>query len=76
MHGPCEALVGLLPAPAMCEESFGRVGAPSIVARLQPRHRASAAVAERLGMRHEFDTTGRFGEGIAVYRLGAEEWGA
>jgi RimJ/RimL family protein N-acetyltransferase len=56
-------------ARAVCGEAFGRLRAPSLVARLQPKNRASAAVATKLGMRHEFDTTGRFGEPVAVYRL-------
>lgn len=56
-------------AQAICREAFERVGAPSLVARLQPDNLASAGVAKRLGMSHEFDTTGRFGELVAVYRL-------
>ncbi len=61
-------------ARAICLEAFTRVGAPSVVARLQPDNRASARVAERLGMSLEFDTTGRFGERVAVYRLLAADW--
>lgn len=61
-------------ARAICDEAFGRVGARSVVARVQPGNTASAGVASRLGMRHEFDTTGRVGEALAVYRLTAEEW--
>jgi RimJ/RimL family protein N-acetyltransferase len=55
-------------ARAICQEAFTRLEAPSVVARLQPDNRASARVAERLGMSHELDTTGRFGERVAVYR--------
>lgn len=61
-------------AHAICHEAFQRVGAPSIVARLQPSNLASACVATRIGMSHEFDTTGRFGERVAVYRLLAGDW--
>jgi RimJ/RimL family protein N-acetyltransferase len=58
---------------AVCREAFERVRAPSLIARLQPENHASAGVAKRLGMRHELDTTGRFGEPVAVYRLLAAE---
>jgi RimJ/RimL family protein N-acetyltransferase len=53
---------------ALIDEAFGRVGAPSVVARIQPGNGASLRVAERLGLRHEFDTTGRSGEPLAVLR--------
>ena len=56
-------------ARAVRDEAFGRVGAPSIVARLQPENVASAGVAANLGMSPQFDTTGRFGEPLRVYRL-------
>ena len=56
-------------AEAVCREAFERVGAPSVVARLQPDNHASAGVAARLGMSREFETTGRFGEVVSVYRL-------
>lgn len=36
---------------------------------VQPDNLASVRVATRIGMAHEFDTTGRFGEQVAVYRL-------
>lgn len=59
-------------ARAVCREAFERVGAPSVVARVQPDNVASARVATRIGMSHASDTTGRFGERVAVYRrLGA-----
>ena len=61
-------------ARAICQEAFQRVRAPSVVARLQPDNLASARVATRLGMSHEFDTIGRFGERVAVYRLLAGNW--
>lgn len=61
-------------ARAICQEAFTRVGAPSVVARLQPDNRASARVAERLGMSLEFETTGQAGEQVAVYRLLAADW--
>jgi len=60
-------------AAAICSEAFGRVRAPSVVARVQPENRDSATVAARLGMAHEFDTTERFGEPVSVYRLVAPE---
>ncbi len=55
-------------ARAVAREAFERLGAPSIVARLQPDNLASARVATQIGMEHELDTTGRFGEPVAVYR--------
>jgi RimJ/RimL family protein N-acetyltransferase len=61
-------------ARAVCEEAFTRVGAPSLVARLQPANVASARVATRIGMRYERDSTGRVGERVAVYRLLASDW--
>jgi RimJ/RimL family protein N-acetyltransferase len=63
-------------ANALCREAFNRVGAPSVVARVQPENQASAAVAMRLGMSYELDTTGRFGEAVSVYRLLAGDWRA
>lgn len=56
-------------ARAVRDEAFGRVGAPSIVARLKQENLASAGVATNLGMSPQFDTTGRFGEALRVYRL-------
>jgi RimJ/RimL family protein N-acetyltransferase len=47
------------------------VGAPSLVARVQSQNQRSIAIAAGLGMWHEFDTTGRFGERLSVYRLPA-----
>jgi RimJ/RimL family protein N-acetyltransferase len=55
-------------ARAVRDEAFGRVGAASIVARLRVENLASAGVATKLGMSPEFDTTGRFGEPLRVYR--------
>lgn len=54
---------------ALLGEAFGRVGAASVVARIQPANGRSARVAERLGMSAELDTTGRFGEVVRVYRV-------
>ena len=62
-------------AAALCEEQLEVVGAPSVIARIQPANAASIAVAERTGMRHEATTTGPFGEAVAVYRLAAQDWG-
>jgi RimJ/RimL family protein N-acetyltransferase len=59
---------------AICEEAFTRVGAPSVVARILPANGASVRVAERLGMSLDFQTTGRFGEPVVVYRLEAGDW--
>jgi RimJ/RimL family protein N-acetyltransferase len=56
-------------AEALRDEAFGVLGAPSIVARIQPANARSIAVAEACGLTHDFDTTGKTGEPVAVYRL-------
>ncbi|MGZ6670440.1 MAG: GNAT family N-acetyltransferase, partial [Solirubrobacteraceae bacterium] len=53
----------------ICEEAFGQVGAPSLVARIQAANAASLGVAAKLGMSHEGESTGRTGEPLSVYRL-------
>jgi RimJ/RimL family protein N-acetyltransferase len=50
------------------DDAFGRLDAPSVVARLQPANLGSAGVARRIGMVHERDTTGPSGEPLAIYR--------
>jgi RimJ/RimL family protein N-acetyltransferase len=61
-------------AAAVRDEAFARVGAPSIVARIQPANAASLAVAAAIGLSHETESTGRGGEDIAVLRLAAHRW--
>jgi RimJ/RimL family protein N-acetyltransferase len=61
-------------ASAVCEEAFTRVVARNLVARIQPENIASSQVATQIGMSHEVETTGRFSERIAVYRLTASDW--
>jgi RimJ/RimL family protein N-acetyltransferase len=56
-------------AAALLEEAW-RVGAPSVVARIQPVNGASVGVAEAIGMTYERDSVGRGGELIAIYRGG------
>lgn len=56
-------------AAAVRDDAFGHLAAPSLVARLQPDNLASAGVAKRIGMVHERDTVGRWGEPVAMYRL-------
>jgi pimeloyl-ACP methyl ester carboxylesterase/RimJ/RimL family protein N-acetyltransferase len=63
-------------AAALRDEAFNRVGAPSIVARVQPANRASLSVAGAIGLTHESETTGRMGERAAVLRLTADHWRA
>lgn len=57
-------------AAAVYDEAFARVGAPSVVARIQPVNTASIAVARGLGMTYEGDGHGRFAEPFAIYRGG------
>jgi RimJ/RimL family protein N-acetyltransferase len=56
-------------AQALLDDALGRLRAPSVVARIQPENQASLGVARRLGMRHELDTAGRFGEPVSIHRL-------
>jgi RimJ/RimL family protein N-acetyltransferase len=56
---------------ALRDEAFGRVGAASIVARIQPANTASIGVAEALGLTYERASIGRGGEPISVYRQSA-----
>jgi RimJ/RimL family protein N-acetyltransferase len=56
-------------AAAIRDEAFESVGAPSIVARIQPPNAGSIGVARAIGMEFEFETTGRSGELLAVYRM-------
>lgn len=60
-------------AAAVRDEAFGRIGAPSVVARVAPANAASLAVAAAIGLRHERYSTGRGGERIAVLRLSAAD---
>lgn len=61
-------------ALAVCEEAFTQVGAPSLVARIQPGNGPSLALAASIGLERESESTGRGGEAIAVLRLTAERW--
>jgi RimJ/RimL family protein N-acetyltransferase len=56
-------------ARAVRDEAFGKLQVPSIIARIQPANDASIGVARTLGMELDFETTGRSGERVAVYRL-------
>ncbi len=56
-------------AAALRDEAFGRVGAPSIVARIQPANAASLAVAGAIGLAYECDGIGRGGETFSLLRL-------
>jgi pimeloyl-ACP methyl ester carboxylesterase/RimJ/RimL family protein N-acetyltransferase len=63
-------------AMAVRDEAFNRVGAPSIVARIQPTNHVSLRLAAAIGLTHESETTGRMGEPAAVLRLTAGDWRA
>ncbi len=60
-------------ALALRDEAFARVGAPSVLARIQPANAASLAVARALGLTPESTSTGRAGEPIAVLRMTAAQ---
>lgn len=55
-------------AAAVRDEAFGRVRAPSVVARIAPGNAASLGVAQAIGLTRESDSVGRGGEPIAVLR--------
>jgi RimJ/RimL family protein N-acetyltransferase len=59
---------------AMRDEAFTRLGAPRIVARIQPENAASVAVATAIGLTLDSQTRGRAGELLHVYRQTADEW--
>lgn len=61
-------------AAAVRDEAFARLGAPSIVARIQPANAASLGVAAAIGLTHDIESTGRAGEPIAVLRLSSDRW--
>jgi RimJ/RimL family protein N-acetyltransferase len=61
-------------AAAVRDEAFAQVGAPSIIARIQPANAASRAVAAAIGLSYESDSVRRGGETIAVLRLEAHRW--
>ncbi len=61
-------------ARRVAEEAFSRIGAPSLVARIQAANAASVAVAVKLGMSYEAQSTGRAGEPFSVYRVTREDW--
>jgi RimJ/RimL family protein N-acetyltransferase len=63
-------------AVALREEAFGRLAAPSILARIQPANAASLAVARATGLEFDTEATGRTGERISVLRLSAAAWRA
>ncbi len=63
-------------ARRLAEEAFTRVGAPSLVARIQAANAASIAVAAKLGMTYEAESTGRAGEPFLAYRVTREAWAA
>lgn len=56
---------------AICDEALSGLGAPSVIARIQPGNARSIAVAQSLGLTHDFDSTGKAGEPVSVYRLTA-----
>lgn len=58
-------------ARAVRDEAFDRVGAPSIVARIQPGNAGSLGVAAAIGMSVEDESVGRGGEPILVLRMAA-----
>ena len=58
-------------ARAIRDEAFGRVGAPSLIARILPGNDASLGVARGLGLAVEGESTGRGGERILVLRVRA-----
>ena len=60
-------------AAAVRDDAFERIGAPSVLARIAPGNAASLGVAGAIGMTPDGESTGRFGEPIAVLRLTAHD---
>jgi RimJ/RimL family protein N-acetyltransferase len=58
-------------ARAIVEEAFTRVGAPSVVARIQPANTRSLRVAAALGLVHERRAICRYGMAVGIHRLAA-----
>ena len=56
-------------ARAIVDEAFTRLGAPSVVARVQPENAASLRVAAALGLTLEYETTDRSGRAVRILRL-------
>lgn len=56
-------------AAAVRDEAFERLGAPSIIARIQPANAASRGVAEAIGMTLDFASEDSTGVPVVVYRL-------
>lgn len=54
---------------AIIGEAFGRLAAPSVVARVQPANAPSLKVAAVLGLTPEAETIGRHGEPVRILRL-------
>ena len=63
-------------ALAVRDDAFINVGAPNILALIQPSNSASLAVAEAIGLSFERGGRGRHGEEISVLRLTADTWRA
>ena len=57
---------------AIRDEAFGALGAPSVIARIQPENRASRNVAEALGLSVDFETKDETGVPAVIYRLSAD----
>ena len=55
-------------ALAIRDEARDRLGAPGVVARIQPANGASIAVAEAIGLELDAISTGAYGEPVALYR--------
>lgn len=58
-------------AAAVRDAALNSLGAPGVIARIQPANRRSISVAESIGLTHDVDTTGKIGEPVSVYRLSA-----
>ena len=56
-------------ARAIVDEAFTRLGAPSVVARVQLENAASLRVAAALGLTLEYETTDRSGRAVRILRL-------
>ena len=58
-------------AGAVRDHAFTTLAAPHLTARIRPANAASIGVSLSLGMTHLFDTTGRHGEAVSIFRRDA-----
>jgi RimJ/RimL family protein N-acetyltransferase len=59
---------------AACDEAFGQLGAPRIIARCRPENTPSLRIMQKLGMAPWMRVTGRYGEMLSVHVIDRATW--